>query len=365
MQDKISNRLHCVILAGGTGSRLWPLSRNAMPKQFLDLMGVGRSMLQLTYDRYAAICKPENFLVVTLDEYRHIVEEQLPNLGAENIICEPFKRNTLAAVALANAYIKQTDPEAIVVVSPADHLILNNDVFLDAVGPAAAYASAHDVLMTIGIRVTRPETAFGYIQVGSEVASGTTPVHSVRTFTEKPNEEMAQTFMDCGDFCWNSGVFVWRQNTIARAIRQFMPEFNRAFEVLDTLPASRWNDGALRMVYEQVESISIDYGVMEKARNVAVCLTNAVWSDVGAWEAVFEQVPKDENQNAMVCTNGANILQKDSHGCILCPQPGEQLVVEGLNNFMVVQRSGVTLICPRTSAKNVWRYAAELKAERN
>lgn len=355
------DNLYCVILAGGTGSRLWPLSRPERPKQFLDILGVGRTMLQLTYDRYRKICPPERFVVVTLEEYRPFVEEQLPDVPLANILCEPFKRNTAASIAFAGAFLKQVARDSTMVVTPADHLIIDNEVFVSSVLSAVDFAQSDDRLMTIGIKAFRPETAYGYIQVGGRLAgSDENPVHAVKTFTEKPDADMANTFFECGDFCWNSGVFIWRRETIEAAMRRYAPTLQQAFDVLDTMPVSRWTDGALRSAYEQVETISVDYAVMEKARNVVVCLTRATWSDIGGWGAIYEQSAKDQSGNAVV--NG-NAFLKDAEGCLIHADRKDRVVVDGLKDYMVVVRDGVTLVCPRSRGAQAWRYASELRAE--
>lgn len=355
----MTSSVYCIILAGGTGSRLWPLSRPARPKQFLDLVGVGRSMLQLTYERFRAICPPERFIVVTLDDYVSFVREQLPDVPPGNILCEPFKRNTAAAIAYAGAFLKQTAPDAVMVVTPSDHLVLDNGVFVSSVAAAVDYVESNDVLMTIGIKAFRPETSYGYIQVGDIIIDGDNPIRQVKTFTEKPDAEMANTFFEVGDFYWNSGVFVWRRPTIEQSMRAHMPTVQMGFDVLDLMPSVRWAGGPLRDVYERIETISIDYAVMEKASNVAVCLTRAAWSDVGAWGSVYEQTGKDARGNAVV--NG-NAYMKDAEGCLVHADRSELVVVDGLKDYLVVERDGVTLICPRSHGASAWRYASEIKA---
>ena len=349
----------CVILAGGTGTRLWPLSQVAKPKQFLDIAGLGRTMLQLTYDRFAPICQPDHIVVVTLSDYRHLVEEQLPDVPKANILCEPFKRNTAAAIALASRFIAASDPDATLIVTPSDHLILNPDAFLSSVRCAVDYAQAHSDTVTIGVKASRPETAYGYIQVGEHVDDNSS-VMRVKTFTEKPNPDMAQVFFDCGDFCWNSGVFVWRRDVIDSAMIDFVPSLSQAF---DRLPpsASDWTDDSVRSVYEQCETISVDYAVLEKARNVVVCLTSALWSDIGGWDALYEQKAKDNEGNAIV---SGNALLRNSRGCLVSADPGSVCVLEGLEDYMVVQRGGITIVCPRGSGGSLWRYSAELKADK-
>lgn len=349
----------CVILAGGTGTRLWPLSQVAKPKQFLDIAGLGRTMLQLTYDRFLPLCQPDHIVVVTQSDYRHFVEEQLPEVPKENILCEPFKRNTAAAISLASRFIAATAPDSTLIVTPSDHLILNPDAFLSSVRCAADYAQSHPDIVTIGVKASRPETAYGYIQVGEKVDDSPS-VMRVKTFTEKPNSDMAQVFFDCGDFCWNSGVFVWRRDVVDKAMMDFVPSLCQAF---DKLPhsVSDWTDDSIRSVYEQCETISVDYAVLEKARNVVVCLTSALWSDIGGWDALYEQKAKDNEGNATI---SGDALLRDSRNCLVSTEPGTVCVVEGLEDYMVVQNGGVFIVCPRRSGGSLWRYSAEIKADK-
>lgn len=349
----------CVILAGGTGTRLWPLSQVAKPKQFLDIAGLGRTMLQLTYDRFRPLCPPDHIVVVTQSDYRRFVEEQLPEVPKSNILCEPFKRNTAAAIYLASRFIGASESDTTLIVTPSDHLILNPDAFLSTVRCAVDYAQSHSDIVTIGVKASRPETAYGYIQVGEQVV-GSPAVMRVKTFTEKPNSDMAQVFFDCGDFCWNSGVFVWRREVIDSAMRDFVPSLCQAFDKLP-LSASDWADDAVRSVYEQCETISVDYAVLEKARNVVVCQTSALWSDIGGWDALYEQKTKDNEGNAIV---SGNALLRNSHGCLVSADAGSVCVLEGLDDYMVVQSGGVVIVCPRSSGGSLWRYSAEIKADK-
>ena len=356
----MSDNVFCTIMAGGTGTRLWPLSQPGMPKQFLDLVGIGQTMLQMTYNRFRALCRPENFVVVTLEEYKDLVRRQLPDVPEANILCEPFKRNTAACVAYANAYIRQKSDGATVIVTPSDHLILNESLFIDNVKNAVAYASTRDVLLTVGVRAHRPETAFGYIQVGDRVADSDDGINQVRTFTEKPNAEIAQVFYECGDFCWNTGVFIWTTSSADKALRTHLPNLQAAFDALDTMPVSHWTPEAVRKVYDECESVSIDYGVMEKAHNVCVSLTEALWSDLGGWDAIYEQSSKDVNQNAIL---SGRVMAQKSEGCLINVDKGRTCIVVGLKDYMVVQRGDITLICPRQQGPTSWKYTAELKAE--
>lgn len=351
--------LFCVIMAGGSGTRLWPLSQESRPKQFLDLVNLGRTMLQITYDRYARLCDAEHVVIVTLDEYREIIHEQLPDVPLRNILCEPFRRNTAVCIALVSAYLRQVAPNSVMIVTPADHLLLNRSAFVRSVSGAADYAAQHDELLTIGIKAFRPETAFGYIQVGEQLLDAEqVHIHRVRTFTEKPNLEMAQLFFQCGDFCWNSGVFVWRRDALDSAMHRFLPQHADMFDALDDVPYTHWGEGPLRNIYEHVESISIDYGILEKARNVVVSLSEAVWSDLGSWESLYEQSAKDAADNAVLT---GHALLKDTRNCLVRCQEGNVVVVEGLDDFMVVQQGNVTIVCPRKNARTIWSYQSEVR----
>lgn len=348
-------------MAGGQGSRLWPLSQQQMPKQFIDLTGVGKTMLQLTYERFRAICEPDHFVVVTSKEYKDLVAKQLPELPEQNILCEPFRRSTAACVAYANTFVKQKDSNAVLVVTPSDHLILNEQLFVDSVMSGVRFADTCEALVTIGVRAHKPETAFGYIQVGEPV-KGFSGLTKVKTFTEKPNKEMAQIFFECGDFCWNSGVFIWKLPSIERAMTKYLPNVQSQFDVLDTIPLSHWTDEAITRVYEECENISVDYGIMEKARNVYVQLTEAQWSDVGSWDAIYEQGDKDANGNS-IC--GGNALLYDSKGCMVRVPDGHYCVVDGLENYMVVEQGNVIIVCPRDKAGSTWRYATDINVDKN
>ncbi len=344
-------------MAGGTGTRLWPISQSSLPKQFIDLAGVGRTMLQLTFARFRKLCTADHIVVVTLNDYREIVEKQLPELPSENILCEPFKRNTSACIAYAEAWVKQHGADNITVVSPSDHLIIDDNVFIDSMHQAVEYVQDKNTLLAVGVKAFRPDTSFGYIQVGEQISEG---INAVRTFTEKPNQEMAETFYECGDFCWNSGVFVWRGDAIGEAMHRYLPELAAQFDTLDNMPLSHWTEAAIRRIYEEVQSISVDYGIMEKARNVVVTLTDAVWSDLGSYDALYEQGTKDGNSN---CIIGGTTLLKSSSGCLVHTDTDSTCIVEGLTDYIVAQRGKTIIICPRSNSRMTWQYKSELKAE--
>lgn len=354
------NNVFCTIMAGGQGSRLWPLSLPSVPKQFLDLVGIGRTMLQLTYDRYRLICEPNHFVIVTNEEYADIVRQQLPEVPVENILCEPFRRNTASCIAFANTFIKQRNPQAISVVTPADHLILDNEQFIRSVRTSISFAEGNDALLTIGIKAHKPETTFGYIQFGEPLGDNYPQLYNVKTFTEKPNEEMAQIFYECGEFCWNSGVFVWTIKSIEKALSKYLPSVQSQFDGLSRIPFTSWNRDIIRHVYDECDNISIDYAVMERARNVYVTQSNAAWSDLGSWDAVYERAQKDRSRNAI--TSGRAIL-KESKGNLITLPSGKVCVAQGLNDYLIVDNNDILLICPRSKSRLASTFAAEIDAQ--
>ena len=354
--------IYCIIMAGGQGSRLWPISQPELPKQFIDLVGCGRTMLQLTYDRFRQICDPKHFIVVTNEMFYDLVHSQLPDLPVENILREPFRRNTAACIAFANTYVKQLNKDAVTIVTPSDHIIMNDSLFLDSVRHGALFAKDNDALVTIGIKAYKPETAFGYIQFGEPVGGDFPLLYKVKTFTEKPNLEMAQVFYECGDFCWNAGVFIWSVNAIEMALSKYLPNIQSQFDSIDPIPRSHWTREAILRIYDECDNISIDYGIMERARNVYVEQTDASWSDLGGYDAIYEQADKDKKRNAVT---GGRAIMKNSSGCLVTLPKDKTCVIEGLSDYMVVENDQVLLICPRANGRLVSNYAADLNASIN
>ena len=330
---------YCVIMAGGIGSRFWPVSRPEMPKQFLDFLGTGRTLLQTTYERYSSIFKKENIFVSTNIEYKDIVKEQI-EIAEENIICEPVRKNTASCVAYATYHIGNISPESVLLFAPCDHLILRKEAFCEAVEKAISFAETHDALTTIGIKPTRPETGYGYIQISDHVEDG---VNKVKTFTEKPNRELAEVFVDSGEFFWNSGIFIWQTEVIKKALQRHIPEittrFNEAKKIFNTPKEQEFiND-----VFPTFPNISIDFALMEKAKNVYVLCAEFGWSDIGTWDSLYDISRKDHRGNADL----GNSLIYDSSNNIIAVKEGKITVIEGLENFIIADSDDALLICKK------------------
>lgn len=341
-------------MAGGVGSRFWPISRNAKPKQFLDILGVGKTFLQMTYDRFVQIIAPENILVVTSSAYAGFVEEQLPALPKANILLEPFKRNTAPCIAYATYKIKCQNPNATMVVAPSDHVITNEGLFLNTINTALEYASKNDKLVTMGINPTRPEVGYGYIQVNTkqkDLVNGD-EVFDVKTFTEKPELELAKVLVESGEFLWNSGIFVWNIETIVREFDKWLPEVADAFSSCKSYNGENEQEEILK-IYSSCETISIDYGVMEKTEKAWVFKALFGWSDLGTWESLYQYVEKDENQNI---SSVKNLMMSETSGsAIYTDNDSKLMAITGLKDFMVVDTKDVLMICPRNdkSLKNM------------
>lgn len=351
----MNKNLYVVLMAGGVGVRFWPYSRNAKPKQFLDVLGTGKTLLQSTYDRFATICPKENIYVVTHQEHKHLVHDQLPDLQETQILGEPMRKNTTACIAYASYRIRQQNSEAVIVVSPSDHLILKEEEFHEIILRAAEQAKDQDKLLTLGIKPTRPETGYGYIQYlpDKKVAK------KVKTFTEKPELSMAKQFLDSGDFVWNSGIFIWGVQAIVQALQEYQSEMAEVFE--ECIPAFNTPEEteAIEKAYGQCKNISIDYGVMEKATNVFVCLGNFTWSDLGAWASIHEISPKDEHNNVV---KGKALLYDTRNSIVRVSSPDKMMVVQGLNGYLVAEFGNVIIVCEKDQEDQFRRFVNDVKA---
>ena len=344
---------YCVIMAGGIGSRFWPKSRQSMPKQFLDILGTGKSFIRHTYERFAAMIPAENFLVVTNRKYKELVLEHLPELKESQILCEPIGRNTAPCIAYAAYTLQKINPEAQMVVTPADHLILGEEVFRSIIGECLDFAAKSGSLLTVGIKPTRPDTGYGYIQVSDE-----NPISKVKCFTEKPNLELAQTFLQCGEFFWNSGIFIWGVETIIEAFKKHLPEHHALFSDLQPALGTEQEQEAVEKVFAECRAISIDYGVMEKADNVYVRCGEFGWSDVGTWGSVYQHARKDRYANA-VPSEGCYLY--DTRSSIVQLPKDKIAVISGLKEYIVVDTEDVLMICPKSEEQSIKKFIDEVK----
>lgn len=355
------SHLWAVIMAGGLGSRFWPISRVDCPKQFIDVMGVGSTMLQLTYARALTFCPKEHVLVVSIEHYADRVREQLPGLEPWQLLCEPLRRNTAPCIALAAAAIARRDPEATVVVCPSDHAIFNERCFLADMAQAAEAAGGHDWIVTFGAQPTRPDTSYGYIQFRAEPSlPGIDSLHSAVTFTEKPPMEMARQFMSSGEFYWNTGILVARLSTLTDALRTHLPA---VAEALLTVDDSVGRD-ELAARYATCDSISIDHGVMEKAGNVQVLEASFGWSDVETWDSLYDVSARDAQGNAMLGSD--NVFLYNTRDCIVA-MPGNRdrtIVLEGLDGYIVAASDDALMVCRRSSEDLIFKFANDVELKK-
>ncbi len=349
---------YCVIMAGGVGSRFWPLSTTKTPKQFLDILGTGKSLLQQTYERFKPICPLDNFLIVTSSAYKDTVLSQIPDISSNQVLAEPARKNTAPCIAYANAIIKSKNPNAQIIVSPADHLIINEDLFRKNIVEGLEFISTKNALLTLGIQPSRPETGYGYIQVDGEIEHES--VQKVKTFTEKPNYEMAKIFHESGEFFWNSGIFLWTLNAIEKAFKSHLNEVYKLFDVFYTNIGKNSESNALNEAYIECKNISIDYGIMEKAENVFVQTVNFGWSDLGTWSSLHEHSEKDQNDNAII--NG-NVLLYDTRDCVVHLPQNKVGVIQGLENYIIVESKNSLLICPRENEQQIRQFKTDIRTE--
>lgn len=342
-------------MGGGIGSRFWPFSREARPKQFLDFFGAGRSLLQMTVDRFKKILPIENIYIVTNNEYAQMVMDELPELKPNQVLLEPMRRNTAPCIAFATYHINSFNPNANIVVAPSDHLILKEDEFLNIIQNAFSFVSKYNTLLTLGIRPSRPETGYGYIQMSEEKLDG---VNKVKVFTEKPNLELAKVFYESGEFLWNSGIFVWNNKTILDALHQYLPEITTRFDMgLSTFGTDR-EKAFIDENFPFCPNISIDYGIMEKATNVYVQASEFGWSDLGTWGSLYEISDKDNDANASLI---ADTLFFDSSENIVTLPAGKLAVVQGLEGYIIAEADGVLLICKKDEEQRIKQFVADVK----
>jgi mannose-1-phosphate guanylyltransferase len=347
---------YVAIMAGGIGSRFWPMSRTDYPKQFLDILNVGKTLIQSTYDRFARFIPAENIYVVTSESYRHIVKEQLPAIPEENILCEPSRKNTAPCIAYVSYKIDQLNPDANLICAPADHLILDEPSFEDICLKALHFTSNIKALVTLGVKPTNPNTGYGYIQFQQMPVSDS--VYKVKTFTEKPDRELAKTFVASGDFLWNAGIFVWQIKNIVKAFEKLLPEIHEVFDAERGALNTNKEKEAIERIYPQCVNISIDYGIMEKADNVYVIPSSFGWSDLGTWASAYDTLEKDYLDNAVA---GNNVMIIDATKNMVHADNKKLVLIQGLEDFIVVDTKDVLLICKKDKEQEIKEYVAEVK----
>jgi len=343
-------------MAGGIGSRFWPMSRTDLPKQFLDILGTGKTLIQQTYERYSKLVPAENIYIVTAQEYVDIVKSQLPNFPEENIIAEPSRKSTAPCIAYIAFKLLNKDPKAVMLAAPSDNLILETDEFVKTAKKAMGFAETVNALVTIGIKPTNPNTGYGYIQ--HETKEAAPDIYKVKTFTEKPNLDLAKTFIASGDFLWNAGIFIWKVKNILAAMEKHLPEIYDVFVAEKDKFNTPQEKEAVEEIYPQCTNISIDFGVMEKAENVYLVPASFGWSDLGTWNSAWENKDKDYFGNAVV---GKKVMAVDAKNCIVHVPDNKLVLLQGLDEFIVVDTKDVLLICKKDKEQEIKDYVAEVK----
>ncbi len=345
---------YVVIMAGGVGTRFWPFSRLEKPKQFLDIVGCGKTLIQLTFDRFSSQVPAENIFIVSNERYRELIIEQLPAINEHQLLLEPFQRNTAACVAYASYKIASKNPDANIIVTPSDHAIFNDLEFLKTINEALSVSKSGDKLVTIGIQPNKPETGYGYIQF---IDNADKQVKKVKTFTEKPELELAKKFLDSGDFVWNAGLFVWSAKSIISAFEKFETDMASLFSEIEDAYFTAEEKSKIQDVYAQAKNISIDYAILEKADNVWVVLGDFGWSDLGAWDSIYELRDKNEEQNVIE----GNATTYGVKNCIISGAPNKLIVVEGLDDYLVADNGNALLICKRGNEQQMRKIVKDVK----
>ncbi|MDP4184467.1 MAG: mannose-1-phosphate guanylyltransferase [Bacteroidota bacterium] len=353
------NNTYCVIMAGGIGSRFWPLSRSSRPKQFLDILGTGKSLIRHTFERLTKICPAENILVVTSSLYTDLVISQIPELKKDQILAEPLRRNTAPCIAYACQKIKKRNPNANIIVAPSDHLITREEEFIKQLQNGLKFVKEHKALLTLGIQPNRPETGYGYIQINSKIQfGGLKNLFKVKTFTEKPDLKMATVFIESGEFFWNSGIFIWSLEAILAAFEEYLPEVGSLFASGHNFYDTDSEVNFLNKVYSECPNISIDYGIMEKAPNVYVLTADFGWSDLGTWGSLYDNCSKDKGGNVIL---SENVEIYNSKNCIVHTPQGKLVVVEGLKDYIVVESENTLLICKKQDEQQIRQIVNDIR----
>lgn len=350
---------YALIMAGGIGSRFWPVSRTEHPKQFIDFFGVGKTLIQSTYDRFLEICPPENIFIVTNQIYTDLIKKQIPGISDNQILAEPIMRNTAPCIAYGSMKIAELNPDAVITVAPSDHTIANQAQFIESIKQAMTAAAENECLVTLGIKPNRPDTGYGYIQYENETLSSDGQIHKVKTFTEKPNIELAKSFIQSGDFLWNAGIFIWSVKAIDQAFEKFLPEIHEIFSQGKSSYNTASENEFIANAYPQCTNISIDFGVMEKAENVYVLPSDFGWSDLGTWASIYEKAEKDYVGNAVIPAD--KVIMYDSSNCMVNVPEDKLVILQGLHDYIVVESNNILMVCPRDEEQSVKHIVADIK----
>ena len=345
---------YIAIMAGGVGSRFWPGSREAYPKQFLDMLGVGKSLLRLTFERFLPIAPASHIFIVTNTAYRDLILEQIPEISENQILCEPSRNNTAPCVAWTAFKLAALDPKANLVIAPSDHIVLKEEAFLEKIQTALNFSAAHDALLTLGIQPSRPDTGYGYIQMGQEAATG---IFKVKRFTEKPDFTTAQEFVSSGNYLWNAGIFVWRASSILRAYQTLASDIFNILEEGRDLYNTTDEQAFINDAYPNTPNISVDFAIMENAQNVYTLPAEFGWSDLGTWASLHAEYPKDENGNALQ----GNVIALDTHDTLVRIPEGKIAVIKDLHDYIVVDTPDALLIYPKSKEQEVKKVTALVK----
>ena len=351
-----SKHNYVAIMAGGIGSRFWPMSRTSYPKQFLDILNTGKTLIQQTYERYKKLVPQENIYIITSAEYAPIVKEQLPGVPDENIIGEPSRKNTAPCVAYISFKLLKKDPKANLVVAPADHMVLEVEEFIKTSRKALDFVDHINAFVTLGIKPTYPNTGYGYIQ--HETSAVAPDIFKVKTFTEKPNVDLAKTFIASGDFLWNAGIFIWKVKNIITAFEKYLPEMYEVFAAEKEKFNTAEEKAAIEEIYPQCTNISIDFGIMEKAENVYIIPSSFGWSDLGTWNSAWENMERDYLGNAVA---GKNVMVIDATKCMVHVPEDKLVVLQGLDDFIVVDTKDALLVCRKDKEQEIKEFVAEVK----
>lgn len=356
---KIHKNNYCIIMAGGIGARFWPISKSSRPKQFIDILGNGRTLIQQTFDRFVKICPIENIFIVTNAIYRQLVLEQLKGISENQILCEPFRRNTAPCIAYASYKIYQQNPDASIVVAPSDHIILKEKLFIEITNIALGLSSSNDWLITLGIKPIRPDTGYGYIRFNQKnLTNLDSRFKKVKNFTEKPEIEKAKEFLKSGEYLWNAGIFIWSVKSILTAFESYLPNIYNLFKKGIGIYNTSTEQDFVNKTYADCQNISIDYGIMEKANNVYVMISDFGWSDLGTWGSLHANLKKDSNQNAII---GNRVLTYNTKNCIINIPKEKLVVLQGLDNYIVVEDDGVLLICKKQNEQMIRQFVDDVK----